>query len=252
MSALLRIAGLSKRFGGLAAVDGVTLAVAEGHVHSVIGPNGAGKTTLFNLVTGAIPPDAGSVTFAGDDVTGRSPELLARGGVVRTFQRTSVFLHATAFENVRLAVRTRRRHHRALWLAKAARDAIDADAHAILASVGLERHADTPAATLAHGNQRALDLAIGVALEPRLLMMDEPLAGMAQGDRERIAQLVLKLRDERRLTIVVVEHDIGMVMRLSDRITVMQHGRVIADGTVDAIRADEAVRAAYLHGSFAA
>jgi branched-chain amino acid transport system ATP-binding protein len=231
-------------------VSDVSFNVAPRTVHSIIGPNGAGKTTLFNLITGAITPDAGSVTFRGQVVTGFRPASLVRIGVVRTFQRTRIFRSMTLIENVAQAIRARRRLNRAIWLSSAVQESIDAEAHGTLVEVGLAQYAGATAATLSHGNQRALDLAIGVALQPTLMLMDEPLAGMAQGDRERIALLILRLRDERGLSIVIVEHDIGMVMRLSDRITVMQRGKVIAEGSATEIRNDATVKEAYLHGNF--
>lgn len=248
---LLKVEGLSKRFGGLVAVNGVSFNVQAGSIHSLIGPNGAGKTTLFNLITGAITPDSGEVTFDTEGITALAPEVLVKLGVVRTFQRTSIFHKMSALENIALAIRARRRLNRSLWLSRAQRDEINDEASSILEEIGLAAYADTLASALSHGNQRALDLAMGVALHPRLMLMDEPLAGMAQGDRERIARLILRLRKERGLTIIIVEHDIGMIMRLSDRITVMQHGKVLVEGTAEFIRESAAVKDAYLRGNFA-
>ncbi len=247
---ILATQSLAKNFGGLQAVDGVSFEVHERAIQSIIGPNGAGKTTLFNLITGAIPPASGRVTFLGEDVTGSTPNRLARRGLVRTFQRTSIFRSLSAIENVRLAVRSRLDLNLAIHLSHKIGSAIDSEAFGCLAEVGLKDLAATPAGLLAHGNQRALDIAIGLALRPKLILMDEPMAGMSRGDRERIAELVVRLRDEHGLTIVIVEHDIGMVMRLSDRITVMQNGRMIAEGSPAAIRENPDVKKAYLHGSF--
>lgn len=249
---ILRTQGLSRRFGGLKAVDGVFFDVAENTVQSIIGPNGAGKTTFFNLVTGAIPPDAGRILFQERDVTGLGPDRLVEMGLVRTFQRTSIFREFTALENVSLAIRSRERLNQALFLSRADERRIKNEARAILAEVGLGRSERTLANHLAHGSQRALDVAIGLASHPKLILMDEPLAGMSQGDRARIAALIVKLREEMGLTVVLVEHDIGMVMRLSDRITVLQHGQIIAAGTPAEIRENAEVRNAYLRGSFAA
>lgn len=248
----LKVQALSKRFGGLLAVDGVTLDVSARSIHSIIGPNGAGKTTLFNLVTGAIRPDAGTVHFEGQDVTGLKPHELVRLGLVRTFQRTSVFGAMRAADNVMLAIRSRRGLGSALRLDARLREELRAEADALLAAVGLAPWSEVEAAALSHGNQRALDLAIGVALGPKLMMMDEPMAGMAENDRERIAVLIAGLRDRHGIGLVIVEHDIGMVMRLSDRITVLQDGRVLAEGDPDSVRANADVKRAYLHGAFAA
>lgn len=248
---ILSVVGVSKNFGGLKAVNGVDLTVERAAIHSIIGPNGAGKTTLFNLITGSIAPVAGRVTFDGQDVTGWSPERLAKVGLARTFQRTSIFRKLSVMENVALAIRSRDGVNQSVWQPRQREDAIEAEAMTILAQVGLRDRESLMADELAHGYQRALDIAIGLALKPKLILMDEPLAGMSRGDRETIAALILGLRETLNLTIVVVEHDVGMVMRLSDRITVMQHGEVIADAPPDLIREDEAVRKAYLHGSFA-
>ncbi len=249
---ILQTQGLSRRFGGLKAVDDVSFAVAEHTVQSIIGPNGAGKTTFFNLVTGALSPDAGRILFRGRDVTGFGPDRLAEMGLVRTFQRTSIFRDFTVAENVSLAIRSRERRNQSLFLSRADEERIDTEACAIVAEVGLAGSERTIANNLSHGAQRALDVAIGLAGHPRLILMDEPLAGMSQGDRASIATLIVRLREEMGLTVVLVEHDIGMVMRLSDRITVFHHGRVIAAGPPAEIREDAAVRSAYLRGSFAA
>ncbi len=248
----LEIRGLSRRFGGLKAVDDVVTTIRDRTIHSIIGPNGAGKTTLFNLVTGSLAPDSGRVAFNGADITGWTPERLARIGMARTFQRTSIFKDLPVKENVALAIRSRRGMNNSLWRSSAKEDEVDAEASEILARVGLAGREKVKASALAHGFQRALDIAIGLALEPKIILMDEPLAGMSRGDRETVANLITRLRDELGLTVVVVEHDVGMVMRLSDIITVMQHGKIIAEGPPAMIREDAAVKKAYLHGSFAA
>ncbi|WP_046866716.1 ABC transporter ATP-binding protein [Microvirga massiliensis] len=248
---ILEVFGLTKHFGGLKAVNNVELQVEKASIHSIIGPNGAGKTTLFNLITGAIAPISGKVFFKGREVTGWSPERLARTGVARTFQRTSIFRALTVLENVALAIRSREGTSASVWQPTEREEAVVADARDILDKVMLRGREEVKAGNLAHGYQRSLDIAIGLALKPDLILMDEPLAGMSRGDRETIAALITMLRDTLGLTIVVVEHDVGMVMRLSDRITVMQHGAVIADATPEEIRGNEVVRKAYLHGSFA-
>ena len=249
---ILEMTEVSRRFGGLRAVDGVSLGVGARAVHSIIGPNGAGKTTFFNLITGALALDAGKIRFGGEDVTGFGPDALMRRGLVRTFQRTSIFKDFTALENVSLAIRSREGRNTRLHLARATARRIEAKAASVLAEVGLAGREAVLAGQLAHGSQRALDVAIGLACQPKLILMDEPLAGMSRADRARIGALIVKLRDELALAVLLVEHDIGMVMQFSDRISVLQHGRLIADGTPAAIREDAAVRTAYLQGSFAA
>jgi branched-chain amino acid transport system ATP-binding protein len=248
---ILQTHGLSRHFGGLKAVSDVTLGIKGNAIHSILGPNGAGKTTLFNLITGAIPPANGTVHFMGKEITGWSPDRLAKIGVVRTFQRTSIFRKLGVLENVSLAVRSRRGMNYSVRVPRSVANDIRSEAMSYLDDVGLVRYERAVAENLAHGYQRALDIAIGLALKPKLILMDEPLAGMSRGDREGIGQLILKLRNDLGLTVVLVEHDVGMVMKLSDTITVMQHGRVIAEGEPEAIRDDENVKKAYLHGSFA-
>jgi len=248
---MLQTFELARNFGGLRAVAGVSLSVVEGEIHSVIGPNGAGKTTLFNLITGAIRPDAGSVRFSGRDVSGWRPDRLAQIGLVRTFQRTSIFRKASVLENVELALRSRHGKNYSVTLSAEARRSVRSEAQGLLQQVGLGDKGEVQAGTLAHGFQRALDIAIGLALRPKLILMDEPLAGMSRGDRHDIADLILRLRESFGLTIVLVEHDIGMVMKLSDRISVMQYGKVIAEGPPQQIRENPDVKKAYLHGSFA-
>lgn len=248
---ILQTNDLSKSFGGLKAVSNVSLGIKENAIHSILGPNGAGKTTLFNLITGAIAPAKGTVHFNGKEITGWSPDKLATVGVVRTFQRTSIFRHLSVLENVSLAIRSRRGLNYKVRISREVDDSVNEEAFECLHDVGLDKRDGIMADKLAHGYQRALDIAIGLALKPKLILMDEPLAGMSRGDREGIADLVLKLRNELGLTIVIVEHDVGMVMKLSDTITVMQHGRIIAEGAPEAIREDENVKKAYLHGSFA-
>lgn len=248
---MLAVADVTKNFGGLKAVSGVNLSIKEASIHSIIGPNGAGKTTLFNLITGSIQPVAGKVLFDGIDVTGWSPERLAKAGLARTFQRTSIFRDLSVLENVALAIRSREGTSQSVWLSASRESVVLSEALDLLGKVGLVGREKAKAGALAHGYQRALDIAIGLALKPKLILMDEPLAGMSRGDRETIASLITTLRESLGLTIVIVEHDVGMVMRLSDRITVMQHGEVIADAPPADIRDNEAVRKAYLHGSFA-
>ncbi|MDN5843956.1 MAG: ABC transporter ATP-binding protein [Alcaligenaceae bacterium] len=247
---ILNVQHVSKNFGALQAVNNVDLSVDASTIHSIIGPNGAGKTTLFNLITGAIRPVRGTVHFKDQDVTGWRPQRMAESGIARTFQRTSVFPSLDVIENVALAIRSRQKLAASVWLPNAREGQVMDEAADILLKVGLQGRERVVAANLAHGYQRSLDIAIGLALEPELILMDEPLAGMSRGDRETVAGLITMLRDTLGLTVVIVEHDVGMVMRLSDRITVMQNGTVIASAAPEEIRGNEAVRKAYLHGSF--
>jgi branched-chain amino acid transport system ATP-binding protein len=248
---MIQTTGLCKNFGGLKAVDNVSVGIREKTIHSILGPNGAGKTTLFNLITGAIPPGSGKVNYLGRDITGWAPEHLANIGIVRTFQRTSIFKKLTALENVSLAIRSRKGLNYSIRNSGVTERGVAEEAQLCLKDVGLGNKGNVVAENLAHGFQRALDVALGLALHPKLILMDEPLAGMSRGDRQGIADLILKLRDEMGLTIVLVEHDVGMVMALSDMITVMHYGKVIAEGPPDTIRQDAAVKSAYLQGGFA-
>jgi len=244
----LQIAHLAKSFGGLRAVNDVSISVRAGTIHSILGPNGAGKTTLFNLVTGALTPTSGTVRLMGEDVTGLRPDQLVYRGLIRTFQRTSIFPSISAAQNIALALRSRLKLNRALFVGDESRHLIGEETHRVLAAVGLASSADVPAGELSHGSQHALDIAIGLALSPKVLLMDEPLAGMSRGDRERVANVIRALRDEHGLTVVLVEHDVDVVMRLSDTITVMQNGTVIAEDEPAAIQNSPVVRRAYLSG----
>jgi branched-chain amino acid transport system ATP-binding protein len=221
--------------------------VEAGSVHSLIGPNGAGKTTLFNCITGFVRPDAGRVELLGRDVSGWPAHRLVGAGLVRTFQITRVFDELAVLENVELAVRSRMGKnldpwHRARSLAQV-RDL----AEAVLRLVGLAGDPARPAGELAHGDRRVLEVAIGLALEPKVLLLDEPTAGMSRAETERIAELVRRVAGAG-TSVLLVEHDIEMVLAISDRITVMTQGRVIADGPPAAISGDPAVQAAYLGG----
>ncbi|MFG1347185.1 ATP-binding cassette domain-containing protein [Xanthobacter autotrophicus DSM 431] len=241
---LLEIAGLAKSYGALAVTAGVDLAVLPGEIHALIGPNGAGKTTLVGEIAGEVMPDAGHIRFGGADITRLPVHARACLGLARAFQITSVFPGFTAAENVALAVMAaRRRTFRLLRPAAADRSARE-DALALLREVGLAARADTPASGISHGERRALELAMALALRPRLLLLDEPMAGT--GPAESAAMVALLERLKGRYAILLVEHDMEAVFRLADRISVLVAGRVIACGTPDAVRADAAVKAAYL------
>ncbi|HZD22308.1 MAG TPA: ABC transporter ATP-binding protein [Acidimicrobiia bacterium] len=241
---LLEVNGLAKRFGGLAAVDSVDLSVEPGERRAVIGPNGAGKTTLFNLITGYLIPDTGHVTFEGQDITARPTYQIARAGIGRAFQITSIFPKLTVFENVQLAILSRLGE--TAQLVGAVKGRHSADVMELLEAVGLADHHAAQAGNLSHGDQRALELAISLGLEPKLLLLDEPTAGMAPAETERTMLLVRRIAEERRLTLLFCEHDMDVVFSTADRIAVMHQGRLLAQGTPTEIKANPQVRSVYL------
>lgn len=247
---LLSVRGVSKRFGGIAAVDDVTFDVPERSITALIGPNGAGKSTLFNLVTGFERPDRGDVVFAGRSVFRRTPHALARQGVVRTFQLTKALSVMSVLDNMLLAnahnpgERLLLAAIRPAW--RRAERAAHARARELLAIFGLAGKADEYAGTLSGGQRKLLELARALMLEPRLLLLDEPLAGVNQTLGRSLLEHIERVRAERRLTILLVEHDMDVVMRHSDHVVVMAEGRVVAAGTPAAIRSDESVITAYL------
>lgn len=244
MAASLKVRGLSKSFGGFLAVSEVDLDVAPRHVHSLIGPNGAGKTTAFNCISGFFAPDAGEVVLDGRDVAGwRSHDLVA-AGMARTFQVTKVFGELTVLENVALAARSKAGKNFHMWRGAEAYEDARSETLAILERLGLGDRAESPADHLAHGEKRVLEIAIAMALKPRLLLLDEPTAGMSSGETERIALLIRSLTDV--TTVLLVEHDMHIVLGISDAVTVMTQGSVIASGTPTEISRDPRVQDAYL------
>ncbi len=244
MTALLSVRGLRKAYGALAVTDGLDLDVAEGTLHAVIGPNGAGKTTLVAQLSGLIRADAGRVHYAGQDITRLPMAARVRLGLARSFQITAILPGFTVRDNVALAVQARSGSS-FRFLRPVARDAgLNDAAMAVLEEVGLTERAHLRAATLSHGEQRQLELALALATRPRLMLLDEPLAGTGGAEAERLVALLGRLK--RRVTILLIEHDMQAVFALADRISVLVYGRIIATGTPAAIRADPAVRAAYL------
>jgi branched-chain amino acid transport system ATP-binding protein len=241
---MLEVSGLRKRFGGLQAVDGVDLVVAPGELRAVIGPNGAGKSTLFNLITGYYKPDAGTIAFDGRDVTGLPTHRVARAGIARAFQITSIFPGLTVHENVRLGISAREGETARPWgvaegmHAEVVREILDAVA---LLGVETER-----AGSLSHGDQRALELAISLAMRPKLLLLDEPTAGMAPEETGRTMRLVRRIAEERSITVLFCEHDMEVVFGTAHRILVMHQGRPLAEGTADEVRSDPEVQRVYL------
>jgi branched-chain amino acid transport system ATP-binding protein len=240
----LVVRDLSKSFGALRAVDGVSLEVGAGQVHSLIGPNGAGKTTAFNCISGFVRPDSGRVLLNGRDVTAWPPHRLVAAGLARTFQVTKVFGDLPVIENVALAARSRSGSNLHAW--HSARSAIGANAEAeeILDMLGLASRAASFAGHLAHGDKRVLEIAIALALRPLVLLLDEPTAGMSVGETDRVSALIRRIATL--TSVLLVEHDMEMVLGISDEITVMTQGRVIASGTPAEISGDARVQDAYL------
>ncbi len=238
---MIEVRDLRREFGGIRALDGVSLSAEPGERRAVIGPNGAGKTTLFNVLTGEIAPTAGSVRLGGEDVTGAKPHQLARRGLGRMYQRNELFDALSARDNVALAVAARRGPYRPVRpLTRDERRAADS----FLERVGLLPRGHLPARGLSHGERRQLELAVTLATEPRVLLLDEPTAGMSPAETAQIADLIGNL--DRSLTLLIVEHDMDVVFRLADRITVLHEGRVIAEGSAAAVRGDRQVNEVYL------
>lgn len=242
--ALLRADGLVKRFGAVTASDALSLEVRPGEIHALIGPNGAGKTTAIAQLSGEMHPDAGAVFFGGRDVTRLGADARARAGLARSFQITSLFRGFTAEDNVAMAIQAHQGHSFRFW-GSARRDAsLREPARSALERVGLAGRADILAANLAHGEQRQLELAMALATDPKLLLLDEPMAGLGHDESLRMVDLLVGLKGK--LSILLVEHDMDVVFSLADRITVLVNGRAIASGAPGEIRADAAVREAYL------
>ena len=235
---------LTRRFGGLTAVNQVSVDLRLGHIHAVIGPNGAGKSTLTNLLSGDIAPTSGSVTLAGADITGWTPERISRQGLGRSYQKTNVFLPFTVWENIRLAAQSRA-PRASRWLSRAtAFGDTNAGAESALELAGLQQRRTAIAGTISHGEQRQLEIAMTLATQPRVLLLDEPLAGMGAAEAERMVALLQRLKPGH--AVMLVEHDMDAVFALADRLTVMVNGQVIACGTPAEVRADAAVQSAYL------
>ena len=241
---MLRAEGLSKRFGGLTATDALSLDVRPGELHAVIGPNGAGKTTLIGQLAGEIVPDAGRILFAGKDVSRLATHARVRLGLVRSFQVTSIFSGFTAADNVALAVQANAGHSFRFWRDARSDPALRRPALQALDRVGLAERADMPAASLSHGEQRQLEVAMALATDPTVLLLDEPMAGMGPEDSAGMVALLRGLKGS--LSILLVEHDMDAVFALADRITVLVYGRAIASGPPATIRANRDVQDAYL------
>jgi branched-chain amino acid transport system ATP-binding protein len=242
--ALLEIDGLSKRFGGVVASDEISLNVPQGELHAIIGPNGAGKTTLIGQLAGELVSDAGRIRFEGRDVTALPTYRRSQLGLARSFQITSLFPDFTALDNVALAVQAHAGHSFHFWRPARQQASLREPARAALARVGLASRADVLVSKLRHGEHRQLEIAMALATGPRLLLLDEPMAGMGPEESARMVSMLRELKRE--LTILLIEHDMEAVFALADRITVLVYGRIIASGTPEAIRANQEVRQAYL------
>jgi len=242
--AVLETEDLTKDFAGFVAVRSVNLCITRGAIHAMIGPNGAGKTTCFNLLSKFLSPSSGRIIFDGRDITSLRPADVARLGLVRSFQISAVFSHLTVLENVRIALQRRRGGSFDFWRSKNVLRALDDRARALIDEVGLGPYADVAAVELPYGRKRALEIATTIALEPKMLLLDEPMSGMAREDIERISTLIRSFAVDR--TILMVEHNLSVVANLCDRITVLSRGEVLAEGDYRTVSADAAVREAYL------
>ena len=243
---LLQVNGASKRFGSLVAIDDVSLTIEPGELRAIIGPNGAGKTTFFNLVSGLLAPTAGSIRFEGQDITSHSPEERVRRGMARTFQITEIFPELPVGDNIRVAVEIAAGYRLKPWLGAEARAVVTARVAELLKMGGLSDKSGVRAGALSHGDQRAAEIMMSLALRPRLLMLDEPTAGMGDQETYDIARLIRRLHRQEGMTIMLIEHDMRVVFNLADRIMVLAEGRVLAEGAPQEIADSDKVQAAYL------
>lgn len=247
--AILTTEGVTKNFGGLRAVDGLDLAIEEGKLTSVIGPNGAGKTTLFNLITGMIRPDMGRVLFRGEDITPLPIHQIVRRGISRSFQILNLFNELTLFENVWLGVQAQQGHGPELLTHADTLTSVRGETERLVAEVGLAAKAELPVKLLSYGDRRLLEITLSLTTRPSLLLLDEPMSGLTSEDRKRVADFMRALAS--RITVLVVEHAMDVVLSISDHIVVMHQGRLLAQGAPDVIRANEKVQEAYLGGQYA-
>ena len=246
---ILSLKNISRNFGEVRALRDISLEVAEGELRAVIGPNGAGKTTLFNLVSGAFPPSAGEITFKGELINGLSPEKRVHAGIVRTFQITEVFPELEVFENLRIAVETAMGLNRWPFLSRARRSAVAERIEELIEATQLQGKEYRVVGELAHGDQRVVEVAIALAMDPKLLMLDEPTAGMGDRETEHMVHLIRLLHDERGIPMLFIEHDMDLIFGVADRITVLDNGCFLAEGTPEEITNNDEVQAAYLGGA---
>jgi len=243
---VLEVKGVTKRFGNLIAVRDVSMQVPKGELRAVIGPNGAGNTTFFNLISGLFPPTAGAIAFDGRDITALPAHRRVALGMARTFQITEIFPDLSVFENVRIGVEVASGYRLRPWISVAEKRDVDARVGTILDLTGLAAGADRLVGELAHGHQRAAEIAMALALRPRLLLLDEPTAGMGDQETYEITRLIRRLHRDENFTIVLIEHDMRVIFNLADRISVLDQGALLAEGTPQEIAANELVQAAYL------
>jgi branched-chain amino acid transport system ATP-binding protein len=246
MTAMLEVRDVSKHFGSLRAVQGVSMSVAPGELRAIIGPNGAGKTTFFNTISGFFPPTSGDIVFNGEVVTKRSVSERVAMGMARTFQITEIFPELTVRENIRIGAESAAGLKLKLWRSKATADAVEGRIEELLGLVGLSGKSDRLVGELSHGDQRSAEIAMALTLRPKLLLLDEPTAGMGEQETYQIAGLIRRLHKNSNYTIVLIEHDMRVVFNLADRISVLDQGKLLADGTPPEIAADPHVQAAYL------
>ena len=241
---ILETRGLTKEFAGFVAVREVNLRVRRGSIHALIGPNGAGKTTCFNLLTKFLQPSRGSISYNGKDITALAPADVARLGLVRSFQISAVFPHLTGLENVRVALQRGRSNNFDFWRSKRVLEAFDERALQLLADVGLTEFAHVPAVEMPYGRKRALEIATTLALDPEMMLLDEPMAGMGHEDIEKVVDLIRRVSKNR--TVLMVEHNLNVVSDLSDTITVLTRGQVLAEGNYESVSSNKDVQQAYL------
>jgi branched-chain amino acid transport system ATP-binding protein len=244
MMPILDIKGLQKDFGGLRVIFGIDLSIEQGERHAVIGPNGAGKSTLFNLITGKYIPTRGKILFKNHDITGLPPHKISHLGVARSFQITNIFRTMTVFENIRNAMLSKKNFHYNLFSPLSKMNDIREETEKVMSLVGLAEKKDNIAGELSYGHQRALEIALTIAMDPDLILLDEPTAGMSKGETMEMVELIEKVTEKK--TLIIVEHDMDVVFRLANRITVIYYGKVLASGPPERIRNDPQVKDAYL------
>lgn len=243
---MLETTNLTKKFGELTAVDDVNLDIEREGIHAVIGPNGAGKSTLFHLLTGYLQPTEGEIYYDGEEITGLEPRKIVHRGISRSFQINDLFEGLTVKENLQIATQSLDDRRNSLWLEANSLTTTVRKTEALMADLGLDEFAETRADALSHGDQRKLEIGLAIAVEPDLILLDEPTAGMGKEESEKVVQLIRRIADERDIKLIVIEHDIEMVMELSDRITVLNRGAILAEGSPEAVQSNEAVQEAYI------
>ncbi len=246
MTSLLKLDSVSRRFGALQALTDISIDVAPGELRAVIGPNGAGKTTLFNLISGFFPPSSGEIVFDGQRIARVNPTELVKRGIIRTFQITEIFLSLTVYENLRIAAEVAMGVSHRPWMGRALRTRIDDRAQELMDMVGITAKADRVAGELSHGDQRVVEIGIALSRHPKLLLLDEPTAGMGDEETQNMTALIRRLNKDRQITTLFVEHDMEIVFGIADRITVLDNGHLLAEGTAHEIANNPKVQAAYL------